>query len=72
MLDEIAEMKPTVEIVITGGDALTSPLTIPVAEYANLRGIKCTLMTNATLIDENNVDKITRLFYCLNRASNGS
>ena len=45
-------MKPEVKINFTGGEPLTSPLTIPVAEYAKKLGIKCTLMTNGTLIFE--------------------
>lgn len=72
LVDEIAEMNPEIEITITGGEPLTSPLTIPVAEYANKRGVKCTLMTNATLIDENNVDKITQLFYKVQISMDGS
>lgn len=62
VLDEIAAMKPAVEIIITGGEPLTSPLTIPVAEYANELGLKCTLLTNATLIDADNVETLTKLF----------
>ena len=72
LLDEIAEMKPAVEVVITGGEPLTSPLTIPVAEYANKLGIKCVLMTNATLIDERNVEKIARLFCKIQISVDGS
>ena len=62
LLDEIAGMKPEVKIIFTGGEPLTSPLTIPIAEYAKKLGIKCTLMTNATLIDASNIETLTRLF----------
>ena len=72
LLEEISAMKPAVEIIFTGGEPLTSPLTIPVAEYANKLGIKCTLMTNATLIDERNVAKLTKLFYKFQISVDGS
>lgn len=62
LLDEIAAMKPAVEIIFTGGEPLVSPLTIPVAEYANELGLKSTLLTNATLINADNVETLTKLF----------
>ena len=72
LLDEIVGMKPAVEIIFTGGEPLISPLTIPVAEYANELGLKCTLMTNATLIDAGNVETLTKIFCRFQISMDGS
>ena len=62
VLDEAAEINPKMDIIITGGEALTSSLTVPVAKYVHEIGLTCrTLMTNATLINENNVDELGRV-----------
>ena len=54
LLDEVAAMKPAVEIIFTGGEPFTS------------------LMTNATLIDADNIKTLTRLFYKFQISVDGS
>ena len=73
MLDEAAEINPKMDIIITGGEALTSPLTVPVAKYVHKIGLNCnTLMTNGTLINESNVDELVSLFNKFSVSLDGS
>lgn len=63
VLDAAKEINPKMDIIVTGGEALTSPLTVPVAKYIHKIGLTCnTLLTNGTLIDESNVDEPVSLF----------
>ena len=62
LLDEAFGINPDIEIIFTGGEPLLSENTLPVAEYARKLGFKCKLMTNATLIDGNNIDELMTLF----------
>ncbi len=39
LIDEIAAMNPKIGVIFTGGEALTSSITIPAAEYAKTRGL---------------------------------
>ena len=73
VLNEAAEINPKMDIIITGGEALTSSLTIPVAKYIHEIGLTCrTLMTNATLINDNNVDELVKLFNKFSISLDGS
>lgn len=62
LLDEAFHINSDIEIIFTGGEPLLSENTLPVAKYAKRLGFRCKLMTNATLIDENNVDNLMMLF----------
>ncbi len=62
ILDEVAGMNVAAKIIFTGGEPLLSPLTLPVARYAKTYGFDCRLMTNATLINEQNADELANLF----------
>ena len=55
ILDAVKNRNPCAEIIFTGGEPLMSPLTLPVARYAKTLGFSRKLMTNATLIDADNV-----------------
>ena len=50
------------EIIFTGGEPLTSALTIPVAEYSKRLGFTNKLMTNATLITNENIRQLVDVF----------
>ena len=56
LLDQAAKINPEMNIILTGGEPLTSDLTIPVARYARELGFTCPMLTNGILIDKNNVD----------------
>ena len=60
------------QITFTGGEPLLSPCTIPVAEYAKSKGLKTFLLTNATLINEENVDRICKAFDNIQISIDGS
>ena len=72
LLDEILTIRAGIEIVFTGGEPLMSPLTLQVAKYAKALGFRCKLMTNATLINEKNVDEIAELFENVKISVDGS
>ena len=55
ILDAVKNRNPCAEIIFMGGEPLMSPLTLPVARYAKTLGFSRKLMTNATLIDADNV-----------------
>lgn len=72
LIDEAMTINPKISLTFTGGEPLTSSLTIPVAEYAKKFSLKCSLMTNGTLIDEKNVDTLTNLFSYFQISIDGS
>ena len=72
LIDEAMTINPKISLTFTGGEPLTSPLTIPVAEYAKKFSLKCSLMTNGTLIDEKNVDELINLFSYFQISIDGS
>lgn len=51
-----------VNLSFTGGEPLLNPLTCKVANFAQKRGHKCTLMTNGTLITKKNVEELLSIF----------
>lgn len=72
ILDEVAGMNAAAKIIFTGGEPLLSPLTLPVARYAKASGFDCRLMTNATLINEQNADELANLFETIEISVDGS
>ncbi len=72
IVDEIAALNPKIGVIFTGGEALTSGVTIPAAAYAKTRGLDCMLMTNATLIDEKNIGVIAENFSHVQISLDGS
>lgn len=59
-------------IIFTGGEPLLSDNTIPVAEYAKVLGFSAKILTNATLINEKNVDKLSKIFDLFKISIDGS
>lgn len=62
LLEEAKQIYPVLDIVFTGGEPLLSENTLPVARYAKKLGFTTRLLTNATLIDESNVNEISECF----------
>ena len=59
-------------IVFTGGEPLLSENTIPVAKYAKELGFSAKLLTNATLINETNVEELVTTFDLFKISIDGS
>ena len=59
-------------IVFTGGEPLLSENTIPVAKYAKEIGFSPRLLTNATLITEQNIRELTSIFDLFKISMDGS
>ena len=72
LLDEAAAINPKMSVLITGGEPLTSNLTLPVARYARELGFTCGLLTNGTLVTEKNVDELTAVFENFSISIDGS
>ena len=62
LIDDLVEVQFSGQITFTGGEPLLSPNTIPVAEYAKSKGLKTFLLTNATLICDDNAGQICHAF----------
>ena len=62
LLNQAKAVNPNMNILITGGEPLTSELTLPVAQYARSIGFVCSMLTNGTLISEKNIDELVSLF----------
>lgn len=72
ILIEVQTLNPHAEIIFTGGEPLTSALTIPVARHAKSFGFTRKLMTNATLIDADNVAALVEVFDSFKISVDGS
>ena len=62
IIDEVLTISPKISFNLTGGEPLISPNTIPVAQYLKEKGQEIYLLTNATLINTENVSIISELF----------
>ena len=72
VLESVKNYNTHTEIIFTGGEPLTSALTIPVAKYSKSRGFTNKLMTNATLITEENVRQLVNVFDSVKISLDGS
>ena len=72
VLDSVKNYNPRAEIIFTGGEPLLSENTFAVAEYSKNLRFTNKLMTNATLIDEKNIEKIILLFDSVKISLDGS
>ncbi|MBP5443853.1 MAG: radical SAM protein [Treponema sp.] len=59
-------------IIFTGGEPLLSENTIPAAQYAKELGYSTRLLTNATLIDKSNAEKLASIFDLFKISMDGS
>ena len=60
------------EVNFTGGEPLLSPNTIPVAKMCKEMGFNTKILTNATLINENNVKELVKTFDSFKISLDGS
>ena len=72
MIDDIHSISGNIEIVLSGGEPLLSPYVFDLAHYATSLGHKIHLLTNATLINNENVKKISNSFNSIRISVDGS
>ena len=72
ILDAVKTYNPHAEIIFTGGEPLMSPLALPAARCAKSLGFSCKLMTNATLINADNVATLIAAFDSFKISVDGS
>ncbi len=72
LIDDINELFGKLEIVLTGGEPLLSPYALELAEYAKNKGNQVQLLTNGTLINEQNVERISDVFSLIKISIDGS
>lgn len=71
IVDQIADLGQP-EIILTGGEPMVSPVTLPLAHYIKKKHLTVKLLTNATLIDEANADAIAETFDLVKISLDGS
>ena len=72
ILNEAKQISPNLDINFTGGEPLLSPNTSPVAKYAKKLGFTNRILTNATLINVDNVEEISSCFDVFKISVDGS
>ena len=73
VLDSVKKIcSEKMSIVFTGGEPLLSENTIPVAKYAKELGFSARLLTNATLINQKNIEELTATFDLFKISIDGS
>jgi radical SAM protein with 4Fe4S-binding SPASM domain len=71
-IDQIGSLAGGVQIVFTGGEPLLHEEVFTLASYARQQGHELHLLTNGTLIDDNNISRICELFDLVKISLDGS
>ena len=72
LIDDINGISEKVNIVLTGGEPLLSPYALELAEYAKVHNNQVQLLTNGTLITEQNAKRISDIFSLVKISIDGS
>lgn len=72
IIDETLHIAPQFSISFTGGEPTLSQYTLPVAEYAKSNNLETYLLTNGTLINNDNVKQLITLFDHIKISIDGS
>lgn len=72
LIADINDISEKVNIVLTGGEPLLSPYALELAEYAKGRNNQVQLLTNGTLITEQNAKRIADTFSLIKISIDGS
>lgn len=72
LVSEINAISQDCEIVFTGGEPLLAPYVLELAEYAKSLGNQVHLLTNGTLINEKNANRISTTFNLIKISLDGS
>ncbi len=70
--DGICNINPQVSFTITGGEPLLNKDCFEIASYIREKGCSVDLLSNGTLFNEDNIQKIKELFYRVTISSDGS
>lgn len=62
VIDDIVAFAPGTEFTITGGEPLLNPDVFRIAQYIRSKELPVDLLTNATLLNESNIQKVTDSF----------
>lgn len=72
ILLEAKSISGKIDVIFTGGEPLLSKSTLDIARFAKTLGFDCRVLTNGTLIDENNVNEIVSCFDSFKISLDGS
>lgn len=72
IIDSVNNICKNAEIVLTGGEPLLANYALDVAEYAKKSGNEVHILTNGTLIDEDNVQEIAEVSDLIKISMDGS
>ena len=62
VVDDILEYAPGTEFSVTGGEPLLNPDVFDIAAYIHSKGVGVDLLTNATLLNEANIQRLAKVF----------
>ena len=62
VIDELLEIAPDLRFSLTGGEPLLNPDVFKIARYIKSKGCTVDILTNATLLNETNIDSIAEVF----------
>jgi len=62
LIDEITGINSRIEVAVTGGEPLLNKSSCEISMYSRSKGFYTHLLTNATLVDDSNVDMIASSF----------
>lgn len=62
IIDEIIQINPHVTFTLTGGEPLLNKNCLNIAEYIKTKGAYCYLLSNGILINNDNIERISKLF----------
>ena len=72
VIDEICTINPNVSFTITGGEPLMNSDCFDIARYIIKKGCRVDILTNGTLINEKNINKIKECFWKVTISMDGS
>ena len=72
VVDEVCAMSPSVKFTLTGGEPLLNADCIAIARYIKAKGHDVDLLTNATLINAQNIDEVCEAFDMVTVSIDGS
>lgn len=72
VIEELCEMSEIVKFTLTGGEPLLNTNCLDIARHIKQKGHYVDLLTNATLVDENNVGRIAEVFDMVTVSMDGS
>lgn len=72
LINSVNSITKNAEIVLTGGEPLLAKYALEVAEYAKRKGNQVHLLSNGTLIDDNNAKQIAEVFSLIKISMDGA